>query len=110
VPGCIGRRGTSWLVPSPPPRLITVKLGDALPPLRTRQIGRYDRNPQIYREGWRALRDAGVRLHDFESELRTEIDAINQEFIEHFVAGTGPSGGAKFDYQLNVGRFEIQFS
>jgi diaminohydroxyphosphoribosylaminopyrimidine deaminase / 5-amino-6-(5-phosphoribosylamino)uracil reductase len=78
--------------------------------IRNVYVGRYDPNPQIYREGWRALRDAGVQLHDFETELRTEIDAINQEFIEHFVAGTGPSGGAKFDYQLNGGRFEIQFS
>lgn len=28
----------------------------------------------------------------------------------HFVSGTGPTSGAKFDYQLNGGKFEIQFS
>jgi diaminohydroxyphosphoribosylaminopyrimidine deaminase/5-amino-6-(5-phosphoribosylamino)uracil reductase len=35
---------------------------------------------------------------------------INQQFTGHFAVGTGPAGGAKFDYQLNGGRFEIQFS
>jgi diaminohydroxyphosphoribosylaminopyrimidine deaminase/5-amino-6-(5-phosphoribosylamino)uracil reductase len=78
--------------------------------IRKVYIGRYDSNPHIYRAGWRALRDAGVSLHDFDSELRKEIDAINEEFSEHFVSGTGPTGGAKLDYQLNGGRFEIQFS
>lgn len=73
-------------------------------------IGRFDPNPHIHRAGWRALRDAGLSLHDFSSDFRTEIDSINQQFIEHFVAGTGPEGGAKFDYQLNGGKFEIQFS
>ncbi len=78
--------------------------------IRTVYIGRYDPNPHIYREGWRVLRDAGVSLHDFESDLRSEIDAINQQFIDHFVSGIGPRSGAKFDYQLNGGKFEIQFS
>jgi diaminohydroxyphosphoribosylaminopyrimidine deaminase / 5-amino-6-(5-phosphoribosylamino)uracil reductase len=78
--------------------------------IQTVYIGRYDPNPQIYREGWRALRDAGVFLFDFESDFRSQIDAINQQFMDHFVAGIGPNGGAKFDYQLNGGKFEIQFS
>lgn len=78
--------------------------------IKTVYIGRYDPNPHIYRAGWRALRDAGVSLHDFEPELRKEIDEINQEFMDHFVGGTGPSGGARFDYQQNGGKFEIQLS
>jgi len=73
-------------------------------------IGRFDPNPHIHRAGWRALRDAGVSLHDFTADLRKEIDTINEQFIEHFIAGTGPTGGAKFDYQLNGGKFEIQLS
>jgi diaminohydroxyphosphoribosylaminopyrimidine deaminase/5-amino-6-(5-phosphoribosylamino)uracil reductase len=73
-------------------------------------IGRYDTNPQIYREGWKLLRDAGMSLYDFDMPLRLEIDRVNQDFAEHFTSGVGPTGGAKFDYQLNGGNFEIQFS
>ncbi len=32
------------------------------------------------------------------------------EFTDHFVSGVGPTGGAEFDYLLNGGNFEIQFS
>lgn len=73
-------------------------------------IGRYDTNPRIYREGWKKLRDGGVTLRDFDAELRAELDQLNATFVEHFVSGTGPTGGAEFDYLLNGGRFEIQFS
>jgi diaminohydroxyphosphoribosylaminopyrimidine deaminase/5-amino-6-(5-phosphoribosylamino)uracil reductase len=73
-------------------------------------IGRYDPNPLVNRLGWKVLRDAGVALRDFTADLRSEIDEINQTFVEHFVSGVGPTGGAKFDYQFNGGRFEIQFS
>jgi diaminohydroxyphosphoribosylaminopyrimidine deaminase / 5-amino-6-(5-phosphoribosylamino)uracil reductase len=78
--------------------------------IRTVYIGRFDPNPTIYRAGWKHLRDAGVTLYDFPAPLRTLIDAINQQFIDHFVSGVGPLGGAKFDYQVKRGRFEIQFS
>lgn len=73
-------------------------------------IGRYDTNPRIYREGWKRLRDGGVMLRDFDSDLRAQIDQINATFTEHFVSGMGPTGGAEFDYLLNGGNFEIQFS
>jgi len=73
-------------------------------------IGRYDTNPRIYREGWKRLRDGGVSLRDFDPDYREEIDQINMSFTEHFVSGTGPTGGAEFDYLLNGGNFEIQFS
>lgn len=73
-------------------------------------IGRYDTNPRIYREGWKKLRDAGLKPRDFDSDLRARIDEINATFTDHFVSGTGPTGGAEFDYQLNGGNFEIQFS
>ena len=73
-------------------------------------IGRYDTNPQIYREGWKKLRDSGLRLRDFDADLRAQIDQINKAFTGHFVSGIGPTGGAQFDYQLNSGNFEIQFS
>jgi len=78
--------------------------------ISTVYIGRYDTNPQIYRVGWKLLRDGGVVLHDFDMDLRSQIDAINTDFTEHFTSGVGPSGGAKFDYQLSGGNFEIQFS
>ena len=73
-------------------------------------IGRYDTNPRIYREGWKKLRDSGINLRDFDADLRSEIDQINATFAEHFISGMGPTGGAEFDYQLNRGNFEIQFS
>ncbi|ABO23176.1 deaminase [Shewanella loihica] len=78
--------------------------------IKTVYIGRYDPNPNIQRLGWKKLRDEGISLHDFDIEFRNEIDEINQTFMEHFVSGTGPTGGARFDYQLNGGEFEIQFS
>ena len=73
-------------------------------------IGRYDPNPLIYREGWKRLRDAGVSLYDFPENLRNQIDEINLVFAEHFTSGIGPMGGAKFDYLLNEGKFEVQLS
>lgn len=73
-------------------------------------IGRYDPNPLIYREGWKRLRNAGIALRDFPPDLREKIDQLNLVFAERFTAGTGPTGGAKFDYLLNEGKFEIQFS
>ncbi len=73
-------------------------------------IGRYDTNPKIYREGWKKLRDSAIELRDFDADLRAQIDQINITFAEHFVSGIGPTGGAEFDYQLNGGNFEIQFS
>lgn len=73
-------------------------------------IGRYDPNPRVYREGWKTLRDGNVTLRDFDGDLRAQIDKINATFAEHFVAGVGPTGGAKFDYLLNGGNFEIQFA
>ena len=78
--------------------------------IQTVYVGRYDTNPNIYREGWKILRAAGISVKDFLLEYRSEIDSINAQFTDHFVQGTGPSGGAKFDYQLNGGNFEIQFS
>jgi len=73
-------------------------------------IGRYDTNPRIYREGWKKLKDGGLTLRDFDAALREELDQLNATFVEHFVSGTGPTGGAEFDYLLNGGRFEVQFS
>ena len=73
-------------------------------------IGRYDPNPVIHRSGWKFLRDAGVKLHDFDIDLRDQIDELNRDFASHFASGVGPTGGAKFDYHLNGGNFEIRFS
>ncbi len=56
------------------------------------------------------MRDAGVELRDFDSDSRAKIDELNTAFADHFVTGVGPRGGAKFDYLLNEGKFEIQFS
>lgn len=73
-------------------------------------IGRYDQNATIYRQGWKHLRDAGIRLFDFDSQSRSKIDELNAVFTDFFTYGEGPAGGAKFDFQLNRGNFEIKFS
>jgi len=73
-------------------------------------IGRYDPNPLIYREGWKRLRDAGIALQDFPPDLRERLDQFNEHFAGHFKGGTGPTGGAKFDYLQNEGNFEVRFS
>ncbi len=78
--------------------------------IKTVYIGRYDPNPLINRLGWKTLRDAHIVCRDFDADLRLQIDSINQTFVEHFLSGIGPSGGAKFDYHLNRGCFEIKFS
>ena len=70
--------------------------------IKTVYIGRYDPNPEIQRLGWKRLRDAGISLYDFDIELRNEIDEINENFMGNFTSGTGPTGGAKFDYQLTM--------
>ncbi len=78
--------------------------------IQTVYIGRFDTNPTVYREGWKILTHAGVLVRDFDEQNRLEIDKINNTFTNHFTIGVGPSGGAKFDYQLNEGKFEIRFS
>lgn len=73
-------------------------------------IGCYDINPDIYRTGWKFLRDKGIRLRDFDLDFRNKIQEINANFVGHFESGMGPTGGAQFDYMLNGGNFEIQFA
>lgn len=73
----------------------------------TVHIGQFDRNPQIYRLGWKHLRDAGVNLRDFPPDLRTIAAEVNQNFSQNFTQGFGMSGGAKFDFTTNDGKFTI---
>jgi diaminohydroxyphosphoribosylaminopyrimidine deaminase/5-amino-6-(5-phosphoribosylamino)uracil reductase len=73
-------------------------------------IGRYDAHPEINRVGWKTLTDAGIVCKDFTADLRNEIDELNAEFTDCFEQGTGPKGGAKFDYNLNGGNFDIRYS
>ena len=71
-------------------------------------IGAYDPNPSIYREGWRILRDAGLRLRDFTPDLRAEIQADNQAFVDSFRISIGTRGTARFDYTQDGGKYEIR--
>lgn len=70
-------------------------------------IGEYDPNPQVNRLGWRYLRDRGVRLRDFPADLREKVHAVAEDFTRMFTSGSGLSGGAKFDFTQNGGRFTI---
>jgi diaminohydroxyphosphoribosylaminopyrimidine deaminase / 5-amino-6-(5-phosphoribosylamino)uracil reductase len=70
-------------------------------------IGMYDPNPMIYREGWRMLRDARVRLRDFDASLRAEVRSDNFSFVQHFQRAVGLDGAASFDYEQNGGFFDL---
>lgn len=72
-------------------------------------IGRYDPNPNIYRQGWKRLRDGGVYLRDFPQNLRDEIDEINSHFMGFFERGIGPTGGAKVGHK-DTGKFLVKFA
>lgn len=73
-------------------------------------IGSYDPNPSINRKGWLALADAGVVLRDFDPDLRSVINNLNSGFVDNFRRGMGPTGKYRFDYTLQDGEFDIQFS
>lgn len=70
-------------------------------------IGQYDPNPQIYRRGWKHLRDQGVVLRDFPADLRKSARQAGHNFTKLFTRGYGMSAGAKFDFTQNGGRFTI---
>lgn len=72
-------------------------------------IGRYDPNPNIYRQGWKRLRDGDVYLRDFHQDLREEIDEVNSRFMGFFEKGLGPTGGAKVGHK-DTGKFLVQFA
>lgn len=72
-------------------------------------IGTYDRNPQIYRNGWHILSKAGISLKDFNSSYRQKIYELNDTFNRFFTEGVGIEGSAKFDFTQNGGKFEIYF-
>lgn len=61
-------------------------------------IGLYDPNPNIYREGWKMLRDAGISLRDFPADLRNELREINAGFLNQYRSNDKASGSATFDY------------
>jgi diaminohydroxyphosphoribosylaminopyrimidine deaminase / 5-amino-6-(5-phosphoribosylamino)uracil reductase len=71
-------------------------------------IGSYDPNSKVNRKGWKTLRDAGVKLLDFDKDLHEEIIRKNEKGIVVFKEGFGPSNGARFDYELNGGKFIIK--
>lgn len=82
-------------------------------------IGIYDPNPVIYRQGWRMLRDAAIRLHDFPPDLRDEIAVDNIDFISQYKVATGDAGHVTLDsretasgamVETSIGKFNIKTS
>ena len=71
-------------------------------------IATYDRNPRVYRHGWKLLRDRGVTLTDFPADLRHAAQTLGDVFDAYFTEGFGSTGGAKFDWTQNGGRFTIR--
>lgn len=76
--------------------------------IATIYIGVYDRNPQVYRLGWKHLNESGMTVKDFPSDLRARAETLVQPFAKHFTSGAGQTGGAKFDFTQNGGRFTIR--
>jgi pyrimidine deaminase RibD-like protein len=70
-------------------------------------IGMYDPNPKIYREGWRILRDAGIKVKDFHSEFRNEIRSDNYKFLNQYRFSLLDRSTVTFDYTQNGGKFTI---
>jgi diaminohydroxyphosphoribosylaminopyrimidine deaminase/5-amino-6-(5-phosphoribosylamino)uracil reductase len=70
-------------------------------------IGRYDRNPRINRQGWKALVNRGITCRDFAAEFRHELDQINATFDGWFLRRDGLRGKVRFDHRQNGGRYEL---
>lgn len=71
-------------------------------------IGSYDRNPLIYRHGWKSLRDAGIQLRDFPTDLRVKVQELGPERHADFRERRGAiRGRAKFDYTQNGGAYDV---
>lgn len=77
-------------------------------------IGMLDPNPKIYNNGCKKLRDAGIDVDFFPSELRKEIEKDNSDFINQYHANPSLKGTVLFNYQNNnnryiIGNNEMQF-
>jgi len=70
-------------------------------------IGAYDPNPVVYRRGWRRLRDAGIELCDFTTELRARAWAILGPFRAPYESGAEHDRRATFDYSQSAGRYPV---
>lgn len=77
--------------------------------IKTVYIGSYDDHPNIYRKGWKNLKEAGVTLKDFTDEYREKIIEKNETFVNFFLKGKGPKSGAKV-FHKDGAKFQIQFS
>lgn len=81
--------------------------------IETVWIGMYDPNPDIHREGWRLLRDAGIRLRDFDPDLRAELVAENVDFLDGYRYQTRDSvslhdAAVWIPFNANNGNFTIE--
>lgn len=72
-------------------------------------------NPDVYREGWRLLRNAGIELTDFEPDLRAELAAVNARFLDGFRYSTeaeqrNTADGAPYwiPFAQNNGHFTVK--
>lgn len=71
-------------------------------------IGMYDPNPRIFRDGWRMLCDAGVKLREFSREYRAEIRADNQEFTDQYLRREADRDtGVLFDWDQHPAGFSV---
>lgn len=74
-------------------------------------IGMYDPNPRIYRDGWRILRNNGIKLRDFPASLRAEIAKDNKAFAGQFTRRDQDADtGVLFDWDQHPNGFTVSTS
>jgi diaminohydroxyphosphoribosylaminopyrimidine deaminase/5-amino-6-(5-phosphoribosylamino)uracil reductase len=81
------------------------RLADARPAVVW--IANYDHNPDVYRIGWRILRNADIVVRDFPQKLRIEAREVSAAFHEQWRTVEADSGSASFDFTQNDGLFRI---
>lgn len=73
-------------------------------------VGMLDPDGRIRERGWKQLRDARVKVLDFDAELRGQLEELNRPFVERFQIARGLEGSITFDYEQNAGRMTIESS
>jgi pyrimidine deaminase RibD-like protein len=70
-------------------------------------VGMLDPNPTVYEQGVRRLRDAGTIVDFFPADLKDEVRADNELFIQQFRASPDLSGSVTFNFTHNNGRYTL---
>ncbi|TMP91288.1 MAG: hypothetical protein E6L08_11560 [Verrucomicrobia bacterium] len=70
-------------------------------------VGMLDPNPQVYEQGVRRLRNAGISVDFFPADCREMMRSDNDAFIEQFKASPDLTGKVSFNFTHNEGKFTL---